>query len=207
MSVISQFAGALPVPFSILSGPASVRTDAAVENFSAPSGNRPSQSISAQHFGVAIATKIEQELNFELAITTRQGDHVTLQFQQHSEFQQQTERTGDDLSAQSQSEYLLQRGVTLNVVGDLNAPEQQSIEALVAQIFTASEEFLSDQTAVSLQHFSRLSYDAEQVSDFALQLAVSQRVEVQTLYQQVANFSARPHEVFGDQGVAVIGAP
>jgi len=119
----------------------------------------------------------ELSASFSLALTTRDGDQVTLDYSQldlfeRSRFKARTD-DGERIRFGERSN-TSQRLVSLDVTGELDDGERAAIERLFDKIVDVANEFFQGSLKDAVAELKNLEFDGEELSDLALQFGRSQ---------------------------------
>lgn len=123
----------------------------------------------------------------DIQVQTQEGDTVTISFNQASSASQSSlyvEQGNSQLSIYQQNTSF-QSSFSLNIEGDLNEDELQSLSALLDKMSEVSDEFFNGNVKTAFEHAQKVGFDTEQIAAFSLDLNMKSSVEAITAYQQV----------------------
>ena len=118
---------------------------------------------------------VEHSLSFE--VTTREGDRVTLQFEQ-LDYAGYAANTTRFESAQAS-----QRAVSMSVVGDLSESELAAIDRAVQSASELASRFFGGDLSTPAEVLASLDFDSAELSTFALDMRQAQSLELTQVYQ------------------------
>ena len=166
-------------------------------------------SESEQLTGVAVGAT--QSLNYsredvgELNFTTKDGDEVTISFEDIQRFSQQREAflaaqtsvSGTDEESTEVAAYAGQsyeffesNRFSFSVKGELDDEELKDIAQLIETTAGVVDEFFNGDVEEAFKQASAIGLEDSQIVDFSMELSRTETVEVVQTYQQVSNYSA-----------------
>jgi hypothetical protein len=123
----------------------------------------------------------------DIQVKTREGDTVTISFNQSTSSSQsafQAEQGNSQLSIYQQSSSF-ESGFSLTIEGDLNEDEKQSLSELFDKMNKVSHEFFNGNVNAAFKHAQKVGFDTEQIAAFSMDLKMKSSVEAIAAYQQV----------------------
>ncbi len=154
----------------------------------------------------ASAVDVRQRLDFDLQVRTREGDLVTISFDQKVDVQGSTlgsvsaGAAGLGLDLDSRFSSSAQTRLAVSVSGDLNDTERIAIDGLLKQIQATVDEFVGGATPDLRQVLDQYGQMPEALSEFALSLNVQQSYRARAAYTQ------NPVQALAQPGLARFGA-
>ncbi len=157
----------------------------------------PITQVSADEFAkYRLVEKSKQsESNLEFSLTTKEGDQITLNFNQldsldMSRFRGRT-LDGERLFDSQYSE-ASERIVNMDVVGDLSAEEQAAIDSVLESVIGAVQDFFTGDTGAAVQQLKAMDFDTAQLGELSLQMSMTKSAMVSRGYH---NGDDRLHDV------------
>ena len=131
-----------------------------------------------------IATSISHSA--EIQVKTREGDLVTISFNQASTSSSsafQMEQGDSKISIYSES-YSLSSGFSMSIEGDLNEEETESLAKLIKKMSKVSDKFFKGNINAAFKHAQKVGFDTEQIASFSMSLEMEKSVQAVAAYQQ-----------------------
>jgi hypothetical protein len=131
-----------------------------------------------------IATSISHSA--EIQVMTREGDLVTISFNQASTSSSsafQMEQGDSKISIYSES-YSLSSGFSMSIEGDLNEAETESLAKLINKMSKVSDNFFKGNINAAFKHAQKIGFDTEQIASFSMSLEMEKSVQAVAAYQQ-----------------------
>lgn len=124
---------------------------------------------------------------FELQVKTRDGDIVTLKFQQHNREQGSLFFNQQGQSSDLSMSYTMsaQTRFSLSVEGNLDEGELSAISDLAQKIQQVSEEFFDGNVQAAFEQGMRLGYNTDEITGFSLEMSHSQTSIATTKYREI----------------------
>lgn len=122
----------------------------------------------------------------EIQVETREGDLVTISFNQASASSSsalQVQQGGRKMSIYSES-YSLSSGFSMSIEGDLNEEEQESLANLINKMSKVSDKFFKGNINAAFKHAQKVGFDTEQIAGFSMSLEMEKSVQAVAAYQQ-----------------------
>ncbi|MCP5179797.1 MAG: hypothetical protein H6993_07615 [Pseudomonadales bacterium] len=167
--------------------------------FSVP---RRLQAMSAEQFNQAVSYRSStqhDETRLSLAVRTREGDVVTLQFRQ-ADFALREQSADGELSASG-----FERSISLSVAGDLSAAEAAAVDGVLAQVADQLSALYSGDLNEAASKLANLDFGGDALASFALDFSRSTRQDVVQAYGgAVPGDSVLAQLARGDAGVATL---
>ena len=133
--------------------------------------------------------ELDQQVAFDLNLTTADGDQVTISY----DYERALSSSSDTISSRSlrasSQEFVDQSRsqFTLQVQGDLNEQEKSEINQLLGQVESTVSGFLNSEEGAFVQHALTLGADPSVISAYSLGLTVQESVTATTTYQEIAS--------------------
>ncbi|MDJ0805945.1 MAG: DUF5610 domain-containing protein [Gammaproteobacteria bacterium] len=140
--------------------------------------------IDASHY-----FKQTAETSFELEIETRDGDQVTLKFEQvnSEEGFLSYQQTADSEAFSTGHTVLSDSRFELSVEGELDEQELAAITDFTQNLEQVSNSFYDGNVQAALEQGMQLGYDTDEIAGFALELEYSQSSVATTRYREVSS--------------------
>ena len=179
-----------------------VGQDAATTTPTTTQTDSSNQSTSNQNISViGLAAAVSNRQSASLQLTTKEGDKVSISFDQQDLWRMQQGKTsanrkaleayGDNSGGAGKSEYAASRtqsgssayyshsvGFSFSVDGNLSQDELKAISGLVDQIGSLSDSFFGGNIDSALEQAKNLSWDDNQLASFSLDMKQSQSAAV-----------------------------
>ena len=129
---------------------------------------------------------------FELQVQTRDGDLVTLKFQQQNREQgmfslRQTANATEFSGRHAESS---RSHLSLTVEGDLDEDELSAITDLAQNVQRASESFFDGNVQAAFEQGMKLGYDTDEIAGFSLEMSHSLNSVATTRYREIRELDA-----------------
>ena len=134
----------------------------------------------------AVATNISHSA--EIQVMTKEGDLVTISFNQASASSSSTlqmEQGDKKLSISSQS-YSLSSGFNMSIEGDLNKKEEKSLAKLINKISKVSDKFFKGNIKSAFKHAQKIGFNMNQIAGFTMSLNREESVQAVAAYHQTS---------------------
>lgn len=128
---------------------------------------------------VATSSALNVSNSMQLTVKTREGDEVTVTFQQGAS--KQSSQSNGAFNVQSSTE----QGWSMSVKGNLSDEEHQALTGLFNDVQSLSERFFSGDMAQALEQAMSLGYDGTQLASFSLKLTQTASASVTGPYAQI----------------------
>lgn len=152
----------------------------------------PEQTKAMDLVSMSAAQRFERADSFEMNITTREGDQVSIRFDRSDAFQSGVAAAVDgegnsamvfDISRTQSS------GFSFTVEGDLNVDEIDSIQNLIRDVSQLADEFFNGDVQKAFEQVGGLSLDTSQLSAFDISMTRTEVRSVASQYQQTQQLS------------------
>lgn len=131
--------------------------------------------------GARQSVRFGQRESFQFELTTQEGDAVRIQAQHQFAFAQALSYDGSQTKVSASAEE--KNRFAFEVRGELNADEQQAIQALMTQVFSLAEDFYQGDVQAAFAAALELDYDSSEIANYSLKLRQTQVTQVET-YQR-----------------------
>lgn len=137
--------------------------------------------------GRAFAVDMSQARSLQLAITTAEGDRVTLTLSDARALRLAASQASDGVSsAFALDASLSTRGnLAYSVEGQLSAEESAAIDGLLARVDELAGRFFSGDVAGLFAQVSETAFDMEGLASFSLQMDMSRSMQATAAYRSV----------------------
>ena len=151
--------------------------------------NSPTTETAPALIGVEFTKNrsIQKEKSFDLSIKTQEGDTVNISISRsvNKEVSKEIYVGQDGFEFDYSREVERNRSYSIEVAGDLNEDEQAAIESLIQDVSALSGDFFRGDVTGAYEQVSSVGFDAEQLSNYSLNLKSSKSVEVTKAYSAV----------------------
>ncbi|MBK1718487.1 DUF5610 domain-containing protein [Thiocystis violacea] len=176
----------------LLDGPVAEQVEATEKaTFEALAGLSPSQSgegvtETTAMTGMAVAQRYQKAEDFELNLTTRDGDKVRVSFSRNLDAQGSFAVSSDgegnraavmDLSRSESSQY------AFSVEGDLSVDEIDAIQNLVRDVGKVANDFFSGDVQKAFEKVSDVAFDGSQLASMNLRMSRSEQFSAAKIYE------------------------
>jgi len=131
---------------------------------------------------------IQQSRSAQIQVKTREGDVVTINFNQSSSNKRSSlQIQQDDFNlAIFQEDSEENKGLSISIEGDLNHDEQKALRKLLKKMTKVSNAFFHGDNKTALKHAMKLGLNDKQLASFSLNLNAQKSVQAIAAYQQTA---------------------
>ena len=135
------------------------------------------QSLSAQ-----------QNRSAEIQVKTREGDIITINFNQSSSSSQTALKLqqGDSSIQAFQKSADQSSAFSISIEGELNPDEQKALQKLLKKMHKVSNAFFQGNNKTALKHALKLGFNDKQLASFSINLSQQKSFQAVTAYQQTA---------------------
>jgi len=164
----------------------------------------PIKQYAAEEFSRFRMKSLDAELvtSLELSLKTREGDLVTLDFNQVDVLQRTrfagTSLDGDSVRIDSFNEET-DRVVNMNVSGDLSEVEKAAIDSVLARIIEVANKFFDGSVSAALNKLKTMEFDTGTLAELSLKMSMTKSVAFTRAYQggeeQLHGLASRDSEV------------
>jgi len=133
-----------------------------------------------------------EKQGFQLDIKTKDGDAVTIRFNQVDKqaFDSSYRRTDEGESLSIQQGYLSSSQLSFSVEGELDEEELESINRFIKEVNKVADTFFDGDTQAAFERGLELGFDTEQIASFALKLNHNVTSVATASYRQVSEQDA-----------------
>ena len=165
----------------------------------------PSEAEQVSQFGVGASQSLtySREDVAELNFTTKDGDEVTISFEDIQRYSEQREAfiaaqsslsgEGEEASiaayAGQSYEFFESNRFSFSVKGELDEEELKDLSELVEKTAGVVDEFFNGDVEAAFKQASEVGLEDSQIVGFSMELSRTETVEVVQTYQQVSNYS------------------
>jgi len=131
---------------------------------------------------------MQQSRSADIQVKTREGDVVTISFNQSASSSQSAlqVRQGDSSLQAFQESYSENSGFSISIEGDLNKDEQKSLQKLMKKMHKVSNAFFHGNGKAALKHAQKLGFNDQQIASFSMDLSTRKSVQAVAAYQQTS---------------------
>jgi hypothetical protein len=169
-----------------------------------PEFELPIKQYSAEEFSRFRMKSLDAELvtSLELSLKTKDGDLVTLDFNQVDVLQRTRfagkSLDGDRVRVNSFNEET-DRIVNMNVTGDLSDAEKAAVDAVLERVIEVANKFFDGSVGAALGKLKTMEFDTGTLAELSLKMSMTRSVEFTRAYQggeeQLRRLASRDGEV------------
>ncbi|BCX81868.1 hypothetical protein MIT9_P1450 [Methylomarinovum caldicuralii] len=150
-----------------------------------------SDSVSVRRAAAFQAVAVEETFQLSLAVTTREGDVVTIDLSRSDQADAAALAVAND-SGQGvalQSSRQQESEIHFSVEGNLNRQERKSLAKLIHKLDKLADKFVAGDSQGALKRLAKLGFNDRQLAGFSLEMGYERQVKAVSAYAETAAVS------------------